>query len=163
MKNKILFRNAIILILLVFAITITVSLLNSYTSNQYKDKYHKQILIENVPILIDKFDIVYSEESKIFIGGESTLFYIIEYKDNITFETQLELLKASELYGFTDGYLNNQLKTSFSNLLQNSYFNEITSCECYKILYKISYSSMYYEYIYVLENNRFAILIEKAG
>jgi len=146
-----------------FVITITVSFLNGYEFKQYREIYYKQKLTENIPLLIDNFIIVHSEESKVYIGGESTLFYIIEYKDKITFETQLELFKSSEFYGLTDGYLNDQIKTSFSDLLQNDYFYEITNCECYKIFYKVSYSSKYHEFIYILENNSLAILIDKAG
>jgi len=157
MKKKILITSFCILSLI---IVISFLIINYLNSEDYIEDSKRQHLFKDIPLLSGEFTIIESEGDGKSFFGENTYFYIIEYhiKD---YEKQLTLFETSNLYQNTDGYLNEAIVRDYAYLEHNNSFNEITKCDCYRILKKISYTSKYSEYIYLINGNRFAIIIDK--
>jgi len=157
MKKKILITSGCILGLVLL---LSILIINYLNSEDYIEGSKRQQLLEDIPLLDEDFTFIESEgEGKSFFG-ENTYFYIIEYRSK-DYEKQLALFETSDLYQVTDGYLNELVVKTHSYLEYNNSFNEITKCDCYRIIKKMSYTSKYSEYIYLINDHRFAIIIDK--
>jgi len=158
MKKKLLITILSILSLILIVSLLLINYLNSKDYQDYIEDSTRQQLLKDIPLLDGNFTIVDSEADGFF--GENTYFYVIEYSNN-DYDKQLSVFESSDLYQNTDGYLNEVIVRDYAYLEHNNSFNEITKCECYRILKKISYTSKYSEYIYLINGNRYAIIIDK--
>lgn len=160
MKKKILVTIVCILRLIISISFLIINYLNSEAYQDYIKDYNHQKLVEYIPLLDGNFTIVDSEGDGSGFFGENTYFYVIEYSNN-DYDEQLSVFESSDLYQNTDGYLNEVIVRDYTIFDHNKYFSEITKCDCYRILKKTSYTSKYSEYIYLINDNQFAIIIDK--
>jgi len=160
MKKILLITFVSILSLILIVSLLLINYLNSESYQDYIEDSTRQQLLKDIPLLDGNFTIVDSEGDGNGFFGENTYFYVIEYSNN-DYDTQLSLFETSDLYQNTDGYLNEVIVRDYTIFEHNKYFSEITRCECYRILKKISHTSKYSEYIYLINGNRYAIIIDK--
>lgn len=160
MKKKLLITIVSILSLILIVSLLLINYLNSKDYQDYIEDSTRQQLLKDIPLLDGNFTIVDSEGDGNSFFGENTYFYVIEYSNN-DYDEQLSVFESSDLYQNTDGYLNEIIVRDYTIFEHNKYFSEITKCDCYRILKKTSYSSKYSEYFYLINGNRYAIIIDK--